>query len=244
MQAQEGGKGLQPKVTQLQDQLEDDSDDSQQPAASQKRRLSKAASQGDHAIPTNPAAKRARAGVTNDNDELGRPCGSSKRREGGGNSSKEDQPALPTVTNLLAEEGLDPIEEGLEGSQPSRCRKRTKVGAGSIRDRIQQNQQRLSAVCGSPLSDLCSSKATGIVLQLRTSLMAWRIQESVKLHARSVRASLTAVGGSAILCKTMDSHLCTAIAQSEVIEAAFCIKRYCSIDFCPACCRNQCCNTF
>ena len=155
VQAQEGGKGLQPKVTQLQDQLEDDSDDSQQPAASQKRRLSKAASQGDHAIPTNPAAKRARAGVTNDNDELGRPCGSSKRREGGGNSSKEDQPALPTVTNLLAEEGLDPIEEGPEGSQPSRCRKRTKVGAGSIRDRIQQNQQRLSAVCGSPFSDLC-----------------------------------------------------------------------------------------
>lgn len=149
VQAQGSLKEKQHKHTQLPEQLEDTSDESQQPAAGRKRRLSKASSQDNHDIATLPAAKRSRAVVSDSDDRAGtQPRRSHRRHAGGRDRSTEDQPAPPNIPHLLAEEGLDPIEEGAEGTQLAGRRKPSKVGAGSIKDRMRQNQQRLHAVCG------------------------------------------------------------------------------------------------
>lgn len=149
VQAQTSSKGKQLKYKQLQEQLEDDSADSDQPAAGQKRRLSKAGSQDIQDVATTPAAKRKRAGISDDDHKASiQPRRSSRQHAGGGDRSTEDQPGPPNVAHLLAEEGLDPVERGMEGTQLAGRRKPSKIGLGSIRDRMQQNQQRLHAVCG------------------------------------------------------------------------------------------------
>lgn len=142
VQPEGGGKGQQPK----QEQLEEESDSSQQPPKGQKRRLSKAAS---WKVPGNarvPATKRARAVISDDEDESDTQPHRFRRQHSGSKTSK-DQPGPSSLSRVLAEEGLDPIEEGAQGS---RRRKTTKVGAGSIRHRMQLNQQRLHEVRGSP----------------------------------------------------------------------------------------------
>lgn len=142
VQAQRGGQ--QPE---LREQLEDASDSSQQPPTGQKRRLSKAASQEALGKATITAAKRPRPVISDDEDEHIVQPGRSRKQLSGGDTST-DQPGPSKISRLLAEEGLDPIKEGSEGS---RQRRSTKVDASSIRDRMQLNQQRLHEVSGSPL---------------------------------------------------------------------------------------------
>lgn len=144
-QAQRDDKG-QPQQEEFQGELQDGSDSSQQLPTRQKRRLSKAGSQE---LPnTVPAAKRAKPAMSDNEDECGaQPCRSRRRQSGSKTST--DLPGPTDVSWLLAEEGLDPIKEDAEGS---RRRKSTKVAAGSIMERMQQNQQRLHQVCGSPSS--------------------------------------------------------------------------------------------
>ena len=148
LQAQTSSKGEQPKHKQSPEQLEDESDVSDQPSAGRKRRLSKAGSQDIQDIAAAPAAKRNRATKTDDDYNASiQPRRSSRRPASGGDILTEDQPGLSNMAHLLAEEGLDPIEGVTEGTQRAGRRKPTKAGAGSIRDRMQQNQQRLHAVC-------------------------------------------------------------------------------------------------
>ena len=144
VQAQGGGTGQQAK----QEQLEDESDSSQQPPAGQKRRLSKAAIQKVPDTAPVPATKLAQAVISDDEDESDTQPHRSRRQPSSSKAST-DQPGLCRVSCVLAEEGLDPIEEAAEGS---RRRKITKVDAGSIRDRMQLNQQRLHEVRNSPSS--------------------------------------------------------------------------------------------
>lgn len=143
VQAQGGGNGQQAKQDNLQEQLEDESDSSQQPPTGQMRRLSKGIGQEVSGKATVPAAKRARIVISDDEDELdAQPGRSRKQHASGGNS-----PGPSKVSHSFAAEGLDPIKEGVEGL---RRRKSTKIDAGSIRERMQLNQQRLHEVCGSP----------------------------------------------------------------------------------------------
>ena len=146
VQAQGGGSGQQPEQEELQEQLEDDCDSSQQPPTGQKRRLSKAARQEASGNVAIPAAKRPRP-VISDNEDGHHVQPGRSRRQHSGEGTSTDQPGPSKLSRLLAEEGLDPINEGAEGS---RQRRSTKVDASSIRDRMQLNQQRLRAVCGSP----------------------------------------------------------------------------------------------
>ncbi|KAL3160578.1 hypothetical protein ABBQ32_010515 [Trebouxia sp. C0010 RCD-2024] len=146
VQAHTSSKGKQLKHKQLQEQLEDNSDDSDQPTAGQKQRLSKAGSQDIQDVATTPAAKRKRDVLSDDDHKASiQPRRSSRRHAVGGDNSTEHQPGPPNVAQLLAEEGLDPIKEDTEGTQLAGRRKPSKVGIGSIRDRMQQNQQRLHA---------------------------------------------------------------------------------------------------
>lgn len=147
-QAQGSGKVQQPKQAELQGELQDESDSSQQLPTCQKRRLSKAGSQDIPGTATVPAAKRAKPAVSDNEDESDAQPRTSRRRHSGSRTST-GQPGPNDVSRLLAEEGLDPIKEDAGGS---RRRKSTKVAAGSIRDRMQQNQQRLHQVSGSPPS--------------------------------------------------------------------------------------------
>ena len=152
-QAQGSGKGQQPKHKELQEQLQDESDSSQQLPARQKRRLSKAGSQESPGNATLSAAKREKPAMSDNEDESDAQPLRSRRRHSGSKTST-DQPGPASVSRLLAEEGLDPIKEDAEGS---RLRKSTKVGAGSIRNRMQQHQQQLHEVCGSPYGSPCTA---------------------------------------------------------------------------------------
>ena len=146
MQAQGSGKGHKQKESQ--EQLEDKSDDGQQPPTGQKRRLSKGSSQEVPGNAAFQAAKRARCIISDDEDEHDVQQPRRSRRQHSSRAASPDQPGLSKVSRLFAEEGLDPVKEGAEGS---RRRKSTKVDAGSIRKRMQLNQQRLHEVRCSPL---------------------------------------------------------------------------------------------
>lgn len=152
-QAQASDKGQQPKQEELQQQLQDDSDSSQELPTRQKRRLSKAGSQELPGNATVSAAKRARLALSDKEDDSDAQPRSSRRRHSGSKTST-DQPGPTDVSRLLAEEGLDPVKDDAEGS---RLRKSTKVPAGSIRDRMQQHQQQLHEVQDSPYGSPCTA---------------------------------------------------------------------------------------
>lgn len=174
-QAQGSDKGQQPQQEEIQGDLQDDSDSSQQLPTRQKRRLSKAGSQESPGNATLPAAKRAKFAMSDDEDESDAQPRSSKRRHSGSKTST-DQPSPTDVSRLLAKEGLDPIKEDAEGS---RQRKSTKVGASSIRDRMQQHQQRLHQVCGSPPS---GSPCTAVTLHANTSAYGLMFSQKERLR--------------------------------------------------------------
>ena len=155
MQAQGSSRDQQHGPHKPQHELEDEADDNPQPHPSRKRRLSKAASLDDQNEDTIPPVKKRRAIIADDDDSSDDDLATKspqrsrlQRPPGNGNSPvSDDQPGQSDAADLLAAEGIEPVEEAPEGSRPTRLRKSLKAGAASIKDRLKQNQQKLLAVC-------------------------------------------------------------------------------------------------
>ena len=104
-----------------------------------------------HAVPV--SGKRKRAVVLDDDDNDGPSTDEVTKRSVPPQPDTDEQkpsrqaPAakVKSPAALLAEEGLDPIEE-TERSQPRRHSRGGSKVQGSIRERMQQNQQRLQEV--------------------------------------------------------------------------------------------------
>ena len=106
----------------------------------------------DAAVPVPASVKRKRVLVLEDDDDgpatdeaAHHPCSSQAQRDAAEGMSS-DQAALQDPAARLAEEGLDPVEQ-LDVPQSRRQSRGQQAGAGSIRDRMQQNQQRIHEVC-------------------------------------------------------------------------------------------------
>ena len=131
---------------------EDEEEDMQLPTLGRKQRLSKAASEEADDKVVAPSVKRVRA-IVLDADDADRGLESSRdksrtQRQADGKISPADGalPHSPDAADLLAAEGLEPIEDVAGGSRSTRARKSAKAGVASIRDRMQQNQQRIRTV--------------------------------------------------------------------------------------------------
>ena len=156
MQAQVSCKDQQHSQVKRQDKLEDEAHDVQQPVPCRKRRLSKAASLDDHDEDTIPSVKKRKAvdAISDDSSDDDQATKSPQRSRlqrlsGSGNSVVSDQqPGHSNAADLLAAEGIEPVEEVPEGSCPTRLRcQSVNAGAASIKDRLKQNQQKVLAVC-------------------------------------------------------------------------------------------------
>ena len=140
--------------SQQQQQQQDRAED-QDLLTRKKRRL--ATDSGDDeeaAVPAPASVKRKRAVVLEDADDgpatdkaAEHPrSGQAQRDVSADVSSNHDaQAELQSPAARLAEEGLDPVEQ-LDVPQSRRHSRGQQAGAGSIRDRMQQNQQRIREV--------------------------------------------------------------------------------------------------
>lgn len=107
------------------------------------------------AVPAPASVKRKRVVVLEDDDDgpatgkaADHPSSRQAQRDAaeGMSFDHDAQAALQDPAARLAEEGLDPVEQ-LDVPQSRRHSRGQQAGAGSIRDRMQQNQQRIHKVC-------------------------------------------------------------------------------------------------
>ena len=106
------------------------------------------------AVPASASVKRKRAVVLEDDDDgpatdqaAEHPISGQAQRDASADMSSDHdaQAELQSPAARLAEEGLDPVEQ-LDVPQSRRHSRGQQAGAGSIRDRMQQHQQRIREV--------------------------------------------------------------------------------------------------
>jgi len=137
-----------------QQQQQDHAEDEELLTHKQRRLATDSGDDEDAAVPAPASLKRKRVVVLEDDsdgpatDEAAEhPKSSQAQRDASADmSSDHDAEAeLQSPAARLAEEGLDPVEQ-LDVPQSRRHSRGQQAGAGSIRDRIQQNQQRIREV--------------------------------------------------------------------------------------------------
>ena len=138
-----------------QQQPQDHAEDQELLTHKQRRLATDSGDDEDAAVPVPASVKRKRVVVLEDDDDgpatdeaADHPSSSQAQRDAaeGISSDHDAQAALQDPAARLAEEGLDPVEQ-LDVPQSRRQSRGQHAGAGSIRDRMQQNQQRIHEVC-------------------------------------------------------------------------------------------------
>lgn len=131
-----------------QQQQQDHAEDEEMLTHKQRRLDTDSGDDEDAAVPVPASVKRKRAVVLEDDDEAAEnPRSGQAQRDACADMSSdhEAQAGRQSPAARLAEEGLDPVEQ-LDVPQSRRHSRGQQAGAGSIRDRIQQNQQRIHEV--------------------------------------------------------------------------------------------------
>ncbi len=137
-----------------QQQQQDCAEDQELLTHKQRRLATDSGDDEDAAVPAPASVKRKRVVVLEDDDDgpatdkaAEHPRSGQAQRDVSADvaSDHDAQAELQSPAARLAEEGLDPVEQH-DVPQSRRHSRGQQAGAGSIRDRIQQNQQRIREV--------------------------------------------------------------------------------------------------
>ena len=134
-----------------QQQQQDHAEDEELHTLKQRRLAAGSCDDQDAAVPAPASVKRKRVVVLEDDDDgpatdeaADHPSSSQAQRDASADDH-DAQAELQSPAARLAEEGLDPVEQ-LDVPQSRRHSRGQQAGAGSIRDRMHQNQQRIREV--------------------------------------------------------------------------------------------------